>query len=190
MSGKHTGDDESIEEVFDGGEIAPALLGQDVGDIGDPFLVGASGDKVPVEYIRVGVVGSQFLQLPVHFPLSRLGVDAQLVHQAQHRFVVDDNLLCLSQPESDPAVTIYLVAGVIGLQDLFHPCLISIPLFQLMGPGIIGSSRNTKEGAHGVYRVLFSVVVDRPILRSASGFFRNSVWNFFSNATSISSRAI
>ena len=78
---KDAGNDEAIEEIFDGGEIAPALLGQNVGHIGDPLLVRTGRHKVPVEHIGVGVVRSKLLQLLVHFPLSGSGVDAQLVHE-------------------------------------------------------------------------------------------------------------
>ena len=34
---------ETIIEVLNGGKIGPALLGVNIGDIGDPFLVGTIG---------------------------------------------------------------------------------------------------------------------------------------------------
>ena len=34
---------ETIIEILDGSEVGPALLGVDIGDVGDPFLVGAIG---------------------------------------------------------------------------------------------------------------------------------------------------
>src|SRR5689334_15957120 len=80
VPGKDTGNDEAIEEILDGGEIAPALLGQNVGDVSDPLLVGTSGYKVPVEHIGVGMIAAEFLQLSVYFPLASSGMDTQLVH--------------------------------------------------------------------------------------------------------------
>ena len=37
------GNNETIIEILDGGEICPALLGVDIGDIRDPFLIGMIG---------------------------------------------------------------------------------------------------------------------------------------------------
>ena len=42
-------DDESIEEILDGGQICPATSGGNIGNIGDPFLVGLAGTKLLVE---------------------------------------------------------------------------------------------------------------------------------------------
>ena len=54
------GNDKPIEQVFDRGEIPPALLCGDVSDIGDPFLVGLGGSEIAVEHVLVTMVGLQF----------------------------------------------------------------------------------------------------------------------------------
>jgi len=41
----------TIVEILDGGQIGLALQGVNVGDIGDPFLVGLCRDKVSIKYI-------------------------------------------------------------------------------------------------------------------------------------------
>ena len=50
------GNYETIIEILDGGKISPALLGVDIGDIGDPFLVGALGREVSIQDIRVVMI--------------------------------------------------------------------------------------------------------------------------------------
>ena len=45
--------DEAIEQILDRGKIRPALLGSDIGDIRDPFLVGLAGRKLAVEEIFI-----------------------------------------------------------------------------------------------------------------------------------------
>lgn len=71
---------EPIEEVLDGGQISPALLGRNVGDIGDPFLVGLAGTKLPVEQIVIVVVDFGLGQLAEGFSSASHGVNVQLVH--------------------------------------------------------------------------------------------------------------
>jgi hypothetical protein len=71
---------EAIVEIFDGGQISPALLGADLGNIGDPLLVRLGSDKVTVEHIWVAMVGANFFQFFVQFWLSGLGTNAQLAH--------------------------------------------------------------------------------------------------------------
>jgi hypothetical protein len=51
LFGKDIGNDEAIKEVLDGGEIAPAWLEQDVGNVSHPLLVGTSIHKISVQHI-------------------------------------------------------------------------------------------------------------------------------------------
>lgn len=190
LFGEVTGNDKAIEEILDCREIAPALLGHDIGNIGDPLLVGAGCHKISLEYIGVGVVCSEFFQLSICFSSSGSGLDTEFFHQAEYRFRIYHPSLPLSQPESNATIPIDSMTGLIGFLNLLHPCPIPVYLIQLPQPFIIGCSRNTKELTHGFHRIFCSMVVDRPILRCASCSSRNSVWNFFSNTTSISSLAI
>ena len=64
--------DKTIQQVLDGGEVRPTLLGTDVGDIRGPFLVGFCGGKVAVEHIGVTVIGADVFQFFVHFGFSGL----------------------------------------------------------------------------------------------------------------------
>src|SRR3972149_6327437 len=55
----HVGDDKAVMQVFDGGEVSPALLSSYIGNVGDPLLVGAAGSKISVEQVLVAVIGIQ-----------------------------------------------------------------------------------------------------------------------------------
>src|SRR3979409_2446484 len=75
-------DDLAAVEVHDGGQIEPALIGLDVGDIGEPDLVRRGGGEVPLEQVRrdreiVTAVGG------AHPPRSRHdGSDTVTAHQS------------------------------------------------------------------------------------------------------------
>ena len=45
-------DDLAAEQVHDAGQIEPALIGLDVGDVSEPDLVRRGGGEVPLEYVR------------------------------------------------------------------------------------------------------------------------------------------
>lgn len=45
-------DNPAAVQIHDGGQVEPALIGLDVGDIGQPDLVRSSGDEVAIEQIR------------------------------------------------------------------------------------------------------------------------------------------
>src|SRR5512138_2844303 len=63
-------DNEAIEQVLDDGQISPALLQANEGNIGDPLLVGSLGDKIAVENIVVAVEGAEILHLAVGIRLA------------------------------------------------------------------------------------------------------------------------
>ena len=51
-------DNKTIEEILDDGQEVPAFLSADIGNIGDPFLVGCMGDKVLRKHVRIAMVGA------------------------------------------------------------------------------------------------------------------------------------
>ena len=99
-------DNEAIEQVSDNRQIGPALLGGNVGDIGDPFLVGLAGVKLPVEQIVIVMVGFRGRQLAEEFPPASHRVNVELVHEPQDRLVVDPQTPLFLQPQGDPPVAI------------------------------------------------------------------------------------
>ena len=76
------GDDETVVKILDRRQIGPAFPGQNVGDIGDPFLVGSGGREIPIEQVGIGMIGLQLGHFPVDMAFSGHRADPQLVHQA------------------------------------------------------------------------------------------------------------
>src|SRR5882762_2184654 len=75
-------DDLAAVEVQDGGQIEPALIGLDVGDVGEPDPVRRSGGEVAVEQVRgdrevVPAIGRPHPPWPRHD-----GPDAVTAHQS------------------------------------------------------------------------------------------------------------
>lgn len=72
--------DETIEQVLDGGEVAPALLRGNEGDICHPFLVGAGGGELTVEQVVIAMVDSQGGHFFVGFAFAGDGMNVEFVH--------------------------------------------------------------------------------------------------------------
>ena len=82
------GHDEAIIEILDRREIRPALLGPNVGHIGDPLLIWLSGLKVALEQVRIVVVDLHSSATPVGFAPPRNGSNAYFAHQSQDRLMI------------------------------------------------------------------------------------------------------
>jgi hypothetical protein len=72
--------DETIKQIFDDGEIGPALLSPDIGDICDPLLIRATGCEISIENIAVEMETLVSIQFPVYLPLPSDRADSHLVH--------------------------------------------------------------------------------------------------------------
>ena len=95
----------------------PACLRADVGNVGNPFLVGSASCEIPRQSIGIAVVGAQLFDFPVGHELTGHQANAQLVHQPQHGFVVDAQPLFVLQLHGDAAKPIRLVRSLI---DCLH----------------------------------------------------------------------
>jgi len=60
---KSVGHDETIVKIFDGGKTGPTLMGQDISDIGDPFLIGFCGCKIAIQDVLCSMIEGIFKQL-------------------------------------------------------------------------------------------------------------------------------
>ena len=60
------GDDKAIKKIFDRGEIRPALLGGDISDICDPFLIGSGGMEFPIKHIGIAMIEAHLRQTREH----------------------------------------------------------------------------------------------------------------------------
>ena len=98
--------DEAIEQVLDGGEVAPALLGGDEGNIRDPFLIRVCSGEVTVEHILVPMVCSQFVSFLVGCAFSGDGMQIEFVHEPQNRFVIDRFALVFADPPSNSSISV------------------------------------------------------------------------------------
>src|ERR1700724_3462320 len=75
-------DNPAAVKVHDGGQIEPALIGLDVGDVGEPDGVRRGSDEVPIQQVRsdrkvVAAVGRPHPPWPRHD-----GPDAVMAHQS------------------------------------------------------------------------------------------------------------
>src|SRR5271170_636891 len=75
-------DDLAAVEVHDRGQIEPALIGLDVGDVSEPDAVGRGGGEVPLQQVRcnrelVATVGGPHPPWPRHD-----GPDPVVAHQS------------------------------------------------------------------------------------------------------------
>src|SRR5882672_5614737 len=82
MIRRRPADDLAAVQVHDGGQIEPALIGLDIGDVGEPDPVRRSGGEVAVEQIRgdrqvVAAVGGPHPPWPRHD-----GPNAVMAHQS------------------------------------------------------------------------------------------------------------
>ena len=70
----------TIEQVFDRGEISPALLGLDIGHIRDPLLVRSGGREISSQEVRVPMGTLNSIQLLEDLSLPGHRTDPQFVH--------------------------------------------------------------------------------------------------------------
>ena len=75
-------DNPAAVQIHDGGQKEPALIGLDIGDVGEPDLVRRGGGEVPLEQVRsdrevVATIGGPHPPWPRHD-----GPDAMTAHQS------------------------------------------------------------------------------------------------------------
>src|SRR5215208_2459590 len=117
---------EAIEEILDCGKVCPALLGCDISNVRDPFLVGLVSVKLPLE--NIFIVMLEFCYLAENPALARHGANIHFVHESQNSLVIHANSLLLLEPQGNPAVAIGAVRFLICFLDVLHPFCIRIGL--------------------------------------------------------------
>jgi hypothetical protein len=73
-------DNETIEQILDGGKIPSALERWNVSDIGHSFLVRSGSGEIVIVHILITMVSAQFGCFSVVFTFSDYRVNIQLVH--------------------------------------------------------------------------------------------------------------
>lgn len=99
-------DNKTIVEIFDDGKIEPALVGVDLGNVGDPFLVRLRGVEITIQQVGVSIGAKLLGRTFIHLAPAGNGSDAQLIHQPQNRLVIDDFPAATQEPSLNTAVAI------------------------------------------------------------------------------------
>ncbi len=77
-------DGAAAEEIQDDRQIQPAFAGADVGEVGDPLLVGAGGLKLPVEHVRGNAMFRTHPAVGRRAQPSGTGTQPRAAHQPRH----------------------------------------------------------------------------------------------------------
>ena len=176
-------DDFAAVEVQNAGEIEPTLVGENVGDIGDPDLVGCSGlwgfyQEIGSNWVIVVAVGGLD---PVAALLA--STDALALHET------GNSVASMSKPKvtefvDDSGRTVGLAAFGVDGRDLLNQCLIlqrtgpwtltsPIPVIEPAGRNLeVGAKR--RDGMVGPHRVNPLVAFPDGSERMPNVFFRMS----------------
>src|SRR3954451_11364516 len=139
-------DDPAAVEVHNGGQIEPALIGLDIGDVGEPDPVRRSGGEVAVDQVRsdrevVAAVGGPHPAWPRHD-----GPDTVMTHQSLDATAADPAALRL-QLDVDARTAIASAGIALDPSDVLDELAIggrSLAL-RARAPGIIAGRR---DGEH------------------------------------------
>src|SRR6516165_4251782 len=148
-------------QIHDGGQIEPALIGLDVGDIGQPDLVRSSGDEVAVEQIRgdwqvVAAVGGSHPAWPRHD-----GSDAVTPHQPLDATTARPAALSL-QLDMDTRAAITPAGVAVDPPDVVDEVTIGgrSSALRARAPGIIAGRRDTEHVAQEPHRIIGAAIFD------------------------------
>jgi len=183
------GDNKTIIQIFDDGEIHRAWASLNPRDIRDPFLIRVRGRKVTLEQVGITMLVRTGCHALPDLPPARDGADAHFLHEPQNCFVIDRTSLFPPEPMGDASLPIGPMRRAVGWLDDFDPFPIRLGSIHALPPRIISGSRNPKEGTPRLNGVFLAPLIDHPIWRFASSTLRNSVWNFFKSAFSIRKRS-
>src|SRR6185295_9865235 len=160
--------DSAAGQIHDASQIQPALVGSNIGDVGDPGLVDSPAIDAPVEH-----VGSN------RFVMGRVGRHAirPLVHRAQvlpleavaHPFVADLNAL-LAQPSHDARPTVAALATRMQRRDLRVERRVGYRAItgRSRSPLAIAGTRHLKLTAHPGHMKPVAVLFDPGVLHRDS----------------------
>lgn len=108
-------DDPAGENSLDASQIQPALVGWDVGDVGQPLVVGALGAEIARQYVRRPALS--FISCVVTLKRCHpLGLWTHLAHQARHP-VLASTLTIGMQLGMYPPIAIGLASRLMHLPD-------------------------------------------------------------------------
>jgi hypothetical protein len=151
------GNNVTIKQVFDHRQIGPTRIGQDIGGVCAPFLVWSFSTEVALQEMRVVMGPTVLLGNPKWIALPGYGADPKHIHQAQHSLMVDGHTSVLLDPDPNASVSIGASTGRKSFFDQYHTGQIPIWPGRSSPPGVVRSSRDTKEVTHRFHFVSSSV---------------------------------
>ena len=152
-------DDLAAVEVHDRGQIKPALISLDVGDVGEPDPVRRGGDEVALEQVRgdrevVTAVGGAHPSWPRHD-----GPDTVAAHQSLDTTAVR---LAAQSPQlgMDARAAIAAIGLAVNPLDLVDELTIGggSRALRARPPGIITSRRDAEHVAHDRHRIVGTAI--------------------------------
>jgi hypothetical protein len=154
-------DDLAAVEIHDGGEIQPALVGWNVGDVGEPDAVGRRGREVAIDQVRrdrqcVAAVGR------AHAPWRRHnGADAVPVHQPLDPPAAGAASLRL-QSGMDARAAIASAAVPMDPPDRGHKLTIGCRsrAARTQAPSVIAGRRDLEHATEDVNRIGAAMILD------------------------------
>src|SRR5580700_2720973 len=154
-------DDPAAVEVHDGSQIEPALIGLDVGDVGEPDPVRRGGREVPLDQVRgdrkiVAAIGGPHPPWPRHD-----GPDPVVAHQSLDAAAAHPAALGL-QLDMDTRAAIASAGVAMDPLDVVDEFSIGdrSPALRARAPGIITGRRDPEHIAQNPHRVVDTAIFD------------------------------
>jgi len=146
----HKGDDTPVIEIQNGTEINlvdfNTFIPLKFGYIREPLLVGCFGMKIPVQYILCNVLGVLGLPCAAAVAVLDRGLDIFLPADPQDSFIVDVDVMVMTEIVIDTAITL-VRAFRMDLLDLFGDCFVlsGSGTFTAGNPPVIRRSRHLQH---------------------------------------------
>src|SRR6202790_1657966 len=154
-------DDLAAVQIHDGGQIEPALIGLDVGDVGEPDPVRCGGGEVPLEQVRcnrevVAAVGGPHPSWPRHD-----GPDTVTAHQSLDATAARPAAL---RPQFGMEARTAVASTGVAVDPLDVVDEFTVgggsPALRACAPGIIAGRRDLEHVAHDLYRIVGAAIFD------------------------------
>src|ERR1700681_1687047 len=181
-------DNPAAVEVQDGGQIEPALIGLDIGDVGEPDTVRRGGKEVSTEQVRcdrevVAAVGGPHPAWPRHD-----GPDTVMAHQSLDAPTPPPAAPSL-QLDMDARAAVASAGVAMDPLDVVDQLTIGgrSPALRPRAPGIIAGRRYPEHLAQDPHRVISAAIFDEA--KSHFGTPAKITIDFFKMSRSMRSRS-
>ena len=154
-------DQRVVMQVTDAGQVELAVAAAELGDVGDPSLIGALGGEVPLQQVRCRGHGGVAASTPLSSPM---GADEALsTHQTGHPMPAGV-MAGPAELTSDSRRAVGAAGALVDLADL--GCQLGIDHRALGGrpgaPRVVGGARHLRRPTQIHHRVVGFVLVNEP----------------------------